>query len=132
MNAAPIRRRPRAATGRGFTLLEVLIALLLLSLAMVALVRAVGQEAAALAQQRDTSVAQWVAANRLAELRLRRDLPEDGEARGRARMADRDWSWQLQARATEVPGLLQVEVRVYPQGGEAAQPTASLLGFYQR
>lgn len=121
---------PRCA--RGFTLLEVLVALLLLALAMVALVRSVGQEATALGQQRDAMLAQWVAANQLAELRLQRDLPDSGKAQGRSRMGDRDWRWQLEARATDVPGLLQVELRVYPDNGDAAMPSASLLGFYQR
>ena len=125
-----VRMCPRCA--RGFTLLEVLVALLLLALAMVALVRSVGQEATALGQQRDAMLAQWVAANQLAELRLQRDLPDSGKAQGRSRMGDRDWRWQLEARATDVPGLLQVELRVYPDNGDAAMPSASLLGFYQR
>lgn len=118
--------------GRGFTLLEVLVALLLLSLAMVALVRSVGQEAGALGQQREATLAQWVAANQLAEVRLRRQLPDSGHAQGRARMGDRDWRWQLDARATDVPGMLQLEVRVFLAEGEATQPAASLLGFYRR
>lgn len=125
-----LRKAPRRAAG--FTLLEVLVALLLLSLAMVALVRSVGQEAAALGLQRDATLAQWVAANQLAELRLQRDLPGSGRAQGRSRMGGRAWRWQLEARATDVPGLLQVELRVYPDDGEAALPSASLLGFYQR
>lgn len=117
---------------RGFSLLEVLVALLLLSLAMVALVRSVGQEAGALGQQRDATLATWVAANQLAETRLRRQLPDSGQAQGRARMGDRDWRWQLDVRDTDVPGLVQLQVRVYPEHGDPAQPAASLLGFYQR
>ncbi len=131
MLSPPARRTSPAGTA-GFTLLEVLVALLLLSLAMVALVRSVGQEAGALGQQRDATLAQWVAANQLAEVRLRRQLPDSGQAQGRARMGDRDWRWQLDARATDVPGLVQVEVRVYADQGDPGQPAASLLGFYQR
>lgn len=131
MSGAILPPRLRAITG-GFTLLEVLVALLLLSLAMVALVRSVGQEAIALGQQRDASLAQWVAANRLAEVRLRRELPASGQAQGRSRMGGRDWRWQLEARATDSPGLLQLEVRVYPDAGDAAQPSASLLGLYRQ
>jgi general secretion pathway protein I len=127
------RSRCRAFQRRhGFTLLEVLIALLLLSLAMVALVRSVGQEASALGMQREATLAQWVAANQLAELRLRRQLPASGQARGQVSMAGRDWRWQLDARGTDVPGLWQLEVRVYPEAGEAAMPAASLLGFYRQ
>ncbi|MCK7592779.1 type II secretion system minor pseudopilin GspI [Pseudomarimonas salicorniae] len=121
-----------ARRSRGFTLLEVLVALLLLSLAMVALVRSVGQEASALGQQREATLAQWVAANRLAELRLARDLPRSGQAQGRSRLGGRDWRWQLDARATDTPGLLQVELRVYDEGADAALPAATLLGFYRQ
>lgn len=116
----------------GFTLLEVLVALLLLGLAMVALVRSVGQEAGALQQQREATLAQWVAANRMAELRLRRDLPRSGQAQGRSRMGGRDWRWQLDARASDTPGLLQLELRVYADAGDPGMPAATLLGFYRQ
>ena len=71
------RRSMRQRCG-GFTLLEVLVALLLLALAMVALVRAAGLEARALSQLQDATVAQWVASNVLAETRLTGRPPAQG------------------------------------------------------
>lgn len=118
-------RRPR-----GFTLLEVLVALLLLALAMVALVRSAGQEAGALVQQREATLAQWVAANVIAELRLKRDLPESGQRQGRARLGERDWRWQLDVAATDDPRVLRLDVRVHPADGDVAMPAATLTGFY--
>ena len=120
-------RRPES---RGFTLLEVLVALLLLALAMVALVRSAGQEAQALVQQREATLAQWIAANVIAETRLSRDLPDSGQRQGEQRYAGRDWRWQLDVAATDDPGVLRLEVRVHPRDGDVAMPAATLIGFF--
>lgn len=122
----------RHAEHRGFTLLEVLVALLLLALAMVALVRGAGQEAQALVLQREATLAQWIAADLIAETRLSRNLPSSGQRQGQKRYAGRDWRWQLDVEATDDPQLLRLEVRVHPDGGDVAMPAALLVGFYRQ
>lgn len=117
---------------RGFTLLEVMVALLLLALALVALIRMAGLEARALQQQQDATLAQWVAANRLAEVRLNRQLPTGGRAEGQTRMGARDWRWQLDAAATDEPSLVRLDVRVFLDGDRSGDPAASLTGFYRQ
>ena len=130
MRLAELSARPRMAAG--FTLLEVMIALLVLSLALVAMIRLAGLEARALSAQRDATLGQWVAANALAEIRLQRRLPSSGSAQGRARMGQQDWQWQLDVRATDEPELVRLELRVYPEHASDGQPVASLTGFYRR
>lgn len=121
----------RLRSRRGFTLLEVLVALLLLSLAMVALVRAAGLEARALAQQQDATVAQWVASNVLAETRLAGRPPAQGQIEGESEMAGRVWRWQIEARATDEPDLIRLDVRVYdPAQNDGTAST--LTGFMRR
>jgi general secretion pathway protein I len=125
----------KPACRRGFTLLEVLVALLLLSLALVALVRTTALEARALAQLQEGTVAQWVAANALAELRLAEQPATIGERDGRAEMAGRRWRWRMQIAATEAPRLLRVEVEVRPEaadGRDDGLPVAQLTGFVER
>lgn len=122
-----IRARPARASG--FTLLEVLVALLLLSLALVALVRAAGLEARALTQMREATVAQWVAANVIAETRLSRTLPAQGRAEGRADMGGQRWRWQLDVQATDEAGLFRLDVRVHADAAETDAVSASLTGF---
>ena len=114
---------------RGFTLLEVLVAVLLLSLALVALVRLAGLDARASAQLRDGTLAQWVAANVLAETRLRASMPAVGRSNGEATMGGQRWRWVLEVNDTEEPGIRRLDVEVVPvnalrdDGGVAARLT---------
>lgn len=102
----------------GFTLLEVLVALLLLSLALVALMRLSALDLRASAQLRDTTFAQWVAANVLAEARLHSELPPLGRSNGEARMAGQRWLWELAVSQTEAANVRRMDVTVRAAGEE--------------
>lgn len=123
--------RPEAAA-RGFTLLEVMVALLLLSLALVALVRMAGLEARALTQLREATLAQWVAANVIAETRLKGAAASGARSEGRAEMGRQDWRWQMDVSATDEPSLLRLEVRVFPADSDEGEASASLTGFFRQ
>lgn len=115
------------ADRRGFTLLEVLIALLLAALALAALVRAAGDQARALGIQREATLAQWVAANVIAETRLS-GTPAPGARRdGEARMGGMRWRWRLEVAATDAPDIRRLDVQVF--AADAQTPAASLSGF---
>lgn len=115
--------RPRPP---GFSLLEVLVALAILAVAMGALVRTAGMEAASLAQVRERSQAQWIAANLIAELRLQSATPATGSRDGRLEYARRDWRWQMDVAETGVAGIRRVDVGVGPADGPV---TLTLTGF---
>lgn len=124
-------RPPARVHVRGFTLVEVLVALLLVALALAALVRTAGIEARNLAILQDATLAQWVAANVIAEARLQQSLPAVGRSEGRADMGGRPWRWLMQVHATDLPEVRRLEVRVFAaaQEGEDDQPAAALTGF---
>ena len=63
---------PRA---RGFTLVEVLVALAVLAIALAAVMRAMAQAVDTTVSLREHSVALWVAQNRLMEHEMRQDWP---------------------------------------------------------
>jgi general secretion pathway protein I len=117
----------------GFTLLEVLIALLILSLVLVALIRAAGLQAQALNHHRDSTLAQWVAANVAAELRAE-GAPSVGRQQGETRMGAQRWRWLAETSDTDVERLRRIEITVYEAGadslaGSDADPVARLTAF---
>ncbi len=116
------------ASARGFTLLEVLIALAIVSVALVGLVRVAGTGADMLGRERDITLATWVAANVLTETRVAGAFPALGKRDGVARMGTRDWRWELVVQPTTESAIRRLDVRVFdPAGGDA--PVASLSGF---
>jgi general secretion pathway protein I len=135
-----MRREPHATSAlsfrvsepAGFTLLEVLIAILVLALALTALVRLAGLEARASAQLRDTTLAQWVASNAIAETRLQDAFPGVGRREGEATLAGRRWRWQMQVQATYDPSIRRLDVQVFgadPESGVVSAAVTSLTGF---
>lgn len=121
-------REPRFQR-RGFTLLEVLIALAVVSLVLVALVRTAGTSVRALDREREVTLATWVAANVLAEQRLG-GQPPLGKREGTQRLGDRDWRWQSVVQATDEPSIRRIDVRVYAARGDRdADSVATLVGF---
>lgn len=72
---------PRPSSPGGFTLIEVLVALTIVAVALGACLRVAGLLADSSDSLRARSVAEWSAANRLAELRLARRWPEPGTRR---------------------------------------------------
>lgn len=97
---------------RGFTLLEVLVALAVLAIAMVALVEAGTQQARVRSALVETTLGTWVAANAIEATRLEGEWPDVGEREGRARMANRDWFWRMRVSQTEEARIRRLDVRV--------------------
>ena len=92
----------RFCAGKGFTLIEMLIALAILAIALAAVQRAVSgalDNAFALKQR---LLASWVADNRLAELRAPRVLPPIGETKGEELQAGINFHWSSQDRKSVV------------------------------
>lgn len=127
-----MRRRPA-----GFTLLEVLIALVVLALSLGAVIQAAGDFTVNQAYLRDRTLAEWVARNRLATLLLGDEWPSIGRKKGEEEMplgtSDTDgraWRWELQVSETPEDDLRRLEISVYPlRDGDDAEPLATLTGF---
>ena len=120
----------KANTGRGFTLLEVLVAVAILALAMTALVRASGQQAEVLVHARDLTLATWVASDVLTEVHLRERFPAIGTRDGSVEQGGRQWRWELAVSATDQPSVRRLEVTVYEaQATSEDAPVARMTGF---
>lgn len=99
---------------RGFTLMEVLIAMVILSFGMMAAIKIVSQVSASAIQSRDNTYAQWVALNKIAELRLQTTWPSVGKKDGETDMAGQTWHWVTQIKATPNKDIRQLDVSVSP------------------
>lgn len=119
--------RPSLAKKRGFTLVEVMVALLIVATALPALLMRIGGMATASMHARETAIAYWVAENRMQELLLTNTMTAKGTGlpKGRnvgdVKMAGETWDWQTEIKDSdgEAGGLyLKLTVRVRRQGEE--------------
>jgi len=97
---------------RGFTLIEVLVALVIVTIGMSAVLGAMSSSVDTVLYLRDKTFAQWVALNQLANLRLAGQLPPTGTTNGDIDYANRKWHWRQDVSKTEVPGIERIDVRV--------------------
>lgn len=103
--------RPRPSSG--FTLLEVLVALVIVGTALAAGLRAVGSLASNGAGLRAAMMATWSAENRLVQIRLNREFPEVGKRSYACGQADLRLMCQEEVLVSPNPQLRRVEVSVY-------------------
>ncbi|MGD2117893.1 MAG: type II secretion system minor pseudopilin GspI [Chromatiales bacterium] len=99
-------------TQRAFTLLEVLVAMTILALCMIALIQTVSQAASSESHLEDKVLAQWVALNQITGLQLQENAYTAGTLQGSEIMAGREWYWQANISGTSNAGLLRVVMQV--------------------
>ena len=115
---------------RGFTLVEVLVALLVVVMGLAALMIAVSSTARTSGMLRDKTIAQWIALNRLAEIRL--NLTKFGQNNdiGELDFGNRKWHYDTRYFDTNINSMKRVVVRVY-QGDAKTKGNALIetVGF---
>ncbi len=97
---------------RGFTLLEVMVALTIVAVALSAMISASGNFTSGTTHLRDRTFARWVAANRLAEMRAMREWPDLGKSEGEATLASQTWFWRVTTQEVQDEALRQIEIQV--------------------
>jgi len=112
---------------RGFTLLEVLIALAVVALALLALTRTATLQIRDFDALRERTLAGWVAANVLAETRLAAPLPPTGRSDGHVEFASRQWRWTRDVSTTADPEVRRIDIQVF--AGDEKDPTGNISGF---
>lgn len=98
---------------QGFTLLEVLVALVIVGTALGAGLRAVGSLTANSTGLRNAMMATWSAENRLVQIRLGREFPEIGKRGFDCPQGDLRLVCQEEVFASPNPLLRRVEVSVF-------------------
>ena len=102
--------RPRRVVG--FTLIEVMVALVIVSLALAGVAASMGQMIDTANTMRDRTFASWIAQNKIAEMRIAGVLPEVGESSGEVDYANTTWAWTATVSETGVENLMKVDVTV--------------------
>lgn len=97
---------------RGFTLLEVLVALAIFALVAAVVLTAAGRSVANAGRLETLTLAGWIADNRLTELQLQRPPPGIGREERALAFGGRQWQTLSTVEASGTPGLLRVTVWV--------------------
>lgn len=117
---------------RGFTLVEVLVALMIVAMGLAAMMVAVSGAARTSGYLRDKTLAQWIALNRLSEVRLNVNKFGQNTDTGELSFAGRTWHYDTRYFDTSIASMKRVVVRVY-QGdakakGNALAESTSFMG----
>jgi general secretion pathway protein I len=118
---------------RGFTLLEVLVALAIVAMSVGALLGTVTSSASNVIYLKDKTLAEWVALNRLTEVRIDTNMPDPGKRTGNSVMAGMRWEWEEEVIELPVKGMLRIDVRAHATGEfvddtrPAEKPTSQTL-----
>ncbi|TFW22149.1 type II secretion system protein GspI [Massilia arenosa] len=112
---------------RGFTLLEVLVALVIVATALGASIRAVGSLTSNSAGLRAGMMATWSAENRLVQVRLNHEFPGVGKRSFACPQGDLHLVCEEEVLSSPNPRLRRIEVSVF----EAEAPERRIIKLVQ-
>lgn len=122
---------------RGFTLVEVLVALMIVAMGLAALMAAVSGTARTSGYLRDKTLAQWIALNRLSEVRLNvnKSAPNTQSTQSadtaEIKFANRTWHYDTRYFDTSITTMKRIVVRVYAGDAKTkGNPLAESTSFF--
>ena len=122
---APLRRAPQ----RGFTLVEVLVALGIVAIALMAGLQATTALTRNALRQSDIVLAQLCAENELVAARLSRQMPSVGDSTVTCEQAGRQLTVALIVRPTPTPSFRRVDAQVL-DGSNSILRVSTIVGRY--
>jgi general secretion pathway protein I len=113
---APAYRHAARFAARGFTLVEVLVALAIVAIALLAGVQATNALTTNAGRQSDVLLAHLCAENQLAGMRLSRSMPGIGDNDSACEQAGRLFTVRMSVRPTPNPSFRRVDAQVLEAG----------------
>ena len=115
---------------KGFSLIEVLVALVVLTIGVTSALSLSAKNIDTVGELESRTVGHWVAQNLLIQTTIQPDTTET-DTQGMSRMAGREWYWQRSLEPTMDDSILRVKVSIYSD--ETYQQLASeLIGYLPR
>jgi len=114
---------------RGFTLIEVLIALAIVAMALPALVLRIQSVSDNVGYIEEKTLAMWMAQNKMEELLIDYDVKKTFPKtvkHDRQEYGGKEWYWEVEAETTSMENLYRLTVRV---GNDPEEIIASVAGF---
>ena len=115
---------------RGFTLIEVLVALAIVAVALGAGINAAGALTGNAQRLSDVSLAQWCADNRLVNLKLARQFPGIGDSDFACDQLGRSFKGRLRVRPTPNPNFRRVDASVADEEDRPLLTLSTVLPRY--
>ncbi len=111
--------------------MEVLVALVVISIALAALLRGVSDGTRNARYLRDKILANWVAMNYITEVQVRNEWPAVGKNEGSSSMGTQDWHWTQVVANTPDADMRRLELEVrYDE--EDSDPLITRAAFLPR
>lgn len=102
----------RSSKAKGMTLLEVIVALAVFSIAAVSITKSLGEQMANMPILEQRTYAQWVADNVMVDARLETKFPDLGKKEGQTELAGKDWYWRKEVVKTTDDKFRMIRVSV--------------------
>lgn len=121
-----MKTRPLSSSLAGFTLLEVLVALVILAIALGAVIKVSGQSSEILQRLRADTAASVIAEDLCARLRLAGTIPPLGTKNSEIQIAGQTWQVTQTVSSGMIPGVVRVQYRVAtpdPYEGQSSMAT---------
>lgn len=113
---------------KGFTLLEVLVALAIFAITAAAMMNSIASSLNAQSHMERKVLAHWMAQNIMAETRFLPQWPSVGLSNGDVEMTGHIWYWQRKVEETADPKLRRIEIEIRAEQDDE-DPLVRLAGF---
>ncbi|MBE9516039.1 MAG: type II secretion system minor pseudopilin GspI [Proteobacteria bacterium] len=114
----------------GFTLVEILVALMIVAIAFAGVLGVVGQAADSSGSLRDRTLAMWLAQNRLTQHQLEKDWPSASTHTGTSDYAGIEWQWEEQVQSGPHKDIRRIEIHIRHKGEDHIM--ATLIGVLRK